>query len=83
MIDNASEKNERIFEHDGKTFVIHINDCNGGYHVATFHEDRPVGLNYYANSETAHDLFSQYKENIVKNLVQIAISDIRSGIYLS
>jgi hypothetical protein len=71
----------KIFQHDGKEFEIRVATLNGKSLVKVFLNNIQVSPEYAVDVETRHDYFAKYQESLVAQLVSIAKSDIKKGIY--
>lgn len=70
------------FDYKGQEFEIRVVAINGKFRLKVFLKDKQVSPEYSVDFEIYQDYFTQYQENMVRQLITIAKSDIEKGIYV-
>ena len=69
------------FIHDNKNFEIRVIALDNRYCVKVFLDDAQVSPEYSATFEVGQDYFSKHQESIINELISIAETDVRRGLY--
>ncbi len=69
------------FEHEGKIFVINVFSEQDKYKVVAELNGQEETPRYTVEIITHQDYFIRYKSDLLKNLIDIAKSDIEHGRY--
>lgn len=71
----------REISHEGKIFKIQLHGEANSYTVIATHNGQQVSPDYTVSLNTHIDYFFQHKESLIEKLFEIAIDDIKRGVY--
>jgi len=72
---------ERQLTQDGKTFQVRLFGEAESYSIIAYLENKQISPCYSVSLEDHIDYFRQHKKSIIENIFEIAMSDIKRGIY--